>query len=132
MDVEISIAGKTKRLSVLHDTGNTLRNPVNGRPVLVMEQESLQDLWPDEIREVLRNPCPPETKMARLYETGIPEPLSFSLLPFRSVGVPSGLLLAVNSDYICINRKRYKNQLIALTPGSVSDGGGYQALFGGG
>lgn len=129
MDVEISIAGKRKVLTVLHDTGNTLRNPVDGRPVLVLEQSGLKDLWPAEINRILQEKRPPEEKMAKLYQEEIP--LTFTLLPFRSVGVPAGLLLAVYSDFIRINGKTYPKELIALSPGSVSDGGGYHGLWGG-
>ena len=129
MDVEISIAGKKTVLSVLHDTGNTLRNPVNGKPVLVVEQDSLRNLWPAEAESILRQPSPPEEKMAQLYQAEIP--LSFTLLPFRSVGVSSGLLLAVHSDYIRINGKKHRKELIALVPGLISDGGGYHGLWGG-
>ena len=129
MDVEISIAGKRKVLTVLHDTGNTLRNPVDGRPVLVLEQSSLKDLWPAEINRILQEKRAPEEKMAKLYQEEIP--LTFTLLPFRSVGVPAGLLLAVYSDFIRVNGKTYPKELIALSPGSVSDGGGYHGLWGG-
>lgn len=67
--------------------------------------------------------------MARLYAAG--SRLHFTLLPFRSVGTKSGLLLAVRSDYIALHRRRIPRTLIALSVGPLSDGGGYCALWGG-
>ena len=55
----------------------------------------------------------------------------FSLLPFCSIGAPEGLLLAVCSDSVQIGGTTYPRTLVALSPGPVSDGGGYQALWGG-
>ena len=45
--------------------------------------------------------------------------------------VEAGLLLAVRSDYVKVGSITYPRILLALTPGAVSDGGGYQALWGG-
>ena len=56
---------------------------------------------------------------------------AFSLLPFRSVGVPAGLLLAFRSDRITVEKKVHRGTLLALSEGPLSDGGAYQALWGG-
>lgn len=129
MDVTVSIAGKEQSVQVLHDTGNTLRDPVNAQPVLVLERRALHTYWTKEEMRILSENLPPEEKLARLYRQGTR--YHFSLLPFRSVGVSGGLLLAVRSDYIRIGRKKYPRILIALSDSSVSDGGGYQGLWGG-
>ena len=114
MDVTVSIAGKQSSVRVLYDTGNTLRNPVNAQPVLVLERRVLQDFWTKDERRIMSDNVPAEEKMARLYRQGTQH--HFSLLPFRSVGTAGGLLLAVRS---------------ALSDHAVSDGGGYQGLWGG-
>ncbi|MBQ0038327.1 MAG: sigma-E processing peptidase SpoIIGA [Clostridiales bacterium] len=127
MDMIISIGGHSQSVRALHDTGNTLRDPISGRPVLVLEQSMLKELLPSEVWHILNSNIPPEEKMAYLHQQETP--YCFTLLPFRSVGVASGLLLAIRSDYIQVERKRYSRTLIALSPGSISDGGGYQALW---
>lgn len=128
MDVTISLGGRRQRLRALHDTGNTLRDPASGQPVLVLEQEALEALWTQEAAELLRQSLPPEEKLARLYR--LEGSCRFSLLPYCSVGTPSGLLLAVRSDYVKIGRITYPRILLALSPGPVGDGS-YQALWGG-
>ena len=73
--------------------------------------------------------APPEERMAQLHATDLGR--RFSLLPFCSIGAPEGLLLAVCSDSVQIGGTTYPRTLVALSPGPVSDGGGYQALWGG-
>ena len=129
LKITISVCGRKQTVTALHDTGNTLRDPVSGRPALVLERNAAEELWPPEVAAVLASPLPPEEKMARLHRQGAA--VTFSLLPFRSVGTPAGLLLAARSDYIEINGRRYPRTPVALSEHPVSDGGGYHALWGG-
>lgn len=129
MRITIAINGRRQTVTALHDTGNTLRDPVSGRWALVLERQAAEPLWPQEVAAVLSQPLPPEEKMARLHRQGCD--LRFSLLPFRTVGTEGGLLLAARSDYIEVDGKRYPRTPIALSEQPVSDGGGYHALWGG-
>ena len=54
----------------------------------------------------------------------------FRLLPYRSVGVDRGLLLAVRVDQVQVGEEERGPMLAALSPTPVSDGGGYRALLG--
>ena len=128
LKITISVCGRKQTVTALHDTGNTLRDPVSGRPALVLERNAAEELWPPEVAAVLASPLPPEEKMVRLHRQGAA--VTFSLLPFRSVGTPAGLLLAARSDYIEINGRRYPRTPVALSEHPVSDGGGYHALWG--
>lgn len=129
MDITVSIGGKEQRVRVLHDTGNTLRDPVNAQPVLVLERRALCEYWTSDEAQIMSDDAPVEDKLARLYRQGTKH--HFSLLPFRSVGVAGGLLLAVRSEYIRVGQKKYPRILIALSDSAISDGGGYQGLWGG-
>lgn len=129
MTIMISVNGRTQEISALHDTGNTLRNPMNGQPVLVVEQAALLDMLQESDADILRSKASPEDAIAKLYENHTA--VHFSLLPYRSVGTESGLLLAIRSDFIVLKCRKYPNILLALSPGCVSDGGGYCALWGG-
>ena len=129
MEVTVTIDGKKQVIRTLYDTGNTLCDPVSGEAVLVLEQQSLYCLWSPEVIEVLRQPLPPEEKMVRLHR--MQRGKDFSLLPFRSVGVPSGLMLAFRSDTITVKGRDHRRALLALSEGPLSDGGAYHALWGG-
>ena len=129
MRIHISVNGTERQVLALHDTGNTLRDPINGQPVLVLEERLLQDLWDEETGHILHRTTSAEEAIASLHRCG--RGLGFTLLPFHSVGVSSGILLAVRSDYIRVGRANYPRAWIALTKNAVSDGGAYHALWGG-
>ena len=94
-----------------------------------MREDALGELWPPQAAEIIAMDLPPEEKMARLHR--LDGGCRWSLLPFCAVGTAAGLLLAVRSDYVKVGGITYPRVLLALTPGPVSDGGGYQALWGG-
>ena len=76
MDATISIGGQSRAVRVLHDTGNTLRSPVTGQPVLVLEQTSLGGLLPPEVERIVTRRAPPEERMAQLHATDLGSPFA--------------------------------------------------------
>lgn len=128
---ELTLArrGRSVKLLALRDTGNTLRDPVTGRPVVVVEGEKLRPLLPEL-------PCLDRHSLAHPVDLlgqleGQTETLRLQLLPYRAVGVECGLLLALRVDRASWGRREYRDCLTALSPTPVSDGGGYCALIGG-
>ena len=53
MSITISLGGKCCTVRALHDTGCTLRDPVTGGPVLVLERRALDPLWTPPVRDIL-------------------------------------------------------------------------------
>lgn len=126
--VRLRLGERSVALTALVDTGNTLTDPVSGRPVMVAEGERAGALFPREHRPGLEDLRDPAAAMARL---GTGEwRARFRLLPYRSVGVDRGLLLAVRADALELDGQGRGPMLVALSPTPVSDGGGYQALIG--
>lgn len=128
LPARLFLGERSVELTALVDTGNTLTDPVSGRPVMVAEGESLGDLFPGEHRpgpEDLRDPTSAITRLGTGMWKG-----RFSLLPYRAVGVDRGLLLTLRVDRVTLGGKDRGPLLIALSPTPVSDGGGYRALVG--
>lgn len=129
--VEATLAGRTVHFTALRDTGNTLRDPITGRSVLVAEAELVCGLLPraaaDSITgSALANPAQTMQRCMQLCPQ-----LHLRLIPYRAVGVQSAMLLAVRCDEIKLGKHVERNGLIALSPTTVSDGGAYRALAGG-
>ena len=101
-----------------------------GRPVVVAEGERTAPLFPREHRPGPGDLTDPAAALTRLG-TGAWRG-RFRLLPYRSVGVDRGLLLAVRLDGLELDGQGRGPVLVALSPTPVSDGGGYQALVGAG
>ena len=117
--VELVWKGKRLRLMALMDTGNTLRDPVSGAAVLVAGMDVAQQL--DIPRAFVENPiagvCAPGLSGARL-------------IPYRSVGCESGMLLAIRCEQVKIGG-RPVSSVVAFTPERLGSDGTYQVLAGG-
>jgi stage II sporulation protein GA (sporulation sigma-E factor processing peptidase) len=127
VDVTLELEGRRISFPALVDTGNTLTDPVNNRPVLVAEWVTVWPLLPPglELDAVgLRHPA---EALAKLPD-GVRR--RFRLLPYRAVGVESGLLMALRTDRGRVGETWIDGLLVALSPGPVSDGGSYQGLVG--
>ena len=125
--VLLTLEGRKAALTALVDTGNTLTDPVDGRPVMVAEGERLSRLFPQGLApdaQALRDPA---QTMQRLAEHGWRR---CRLLPYQAVGVECGLLLCVRVDGARVGGQDYGKLLVALSPNRLSDGGGYSALIG--
>lgn len=120
--LDIRLFGRALRLTALHDSGNTLTDPATNRPVLVADYEALRPYLP-----AAADPAQPVESLRRLTEAGV---RGCRLLPFRAVGTGAGLLLAVRAQSVSADGRALGPLLIALSPGPVSDGGGYQVLIG--
>lgn len=116
--VVVHVGERSTGLTALVDSGNTLRDPMTGAGVVVAQGERLASLLPPEAD--FRHPCQ--------ALPALKDPRRFRLLPYRSVGVDQGLLLAVRADRVQVNGKDLGSRLVALSPTPVSDGGGYDAL----
>ena len=128
INITLRLGERSVALTALVDTGNTLTDPVSGRPAIVAEGERVGPLFPREHRPGPADLRDPAAALTRLG-TGAWRS-RFRLLPYRSVGVDRGLLLALRVDGLEWKGQPRGPALVALSPTAVSDGGGYQALAG--
>ena len=128
LPVRLELGERQVELIALMDTGNTLADPASGRPVMVVEGERVLELFPREMRPGKEDLCDPAGGMARLGKGAWKG--RFRLLPYRSVGIECGLLLALRVDRVIVDGRDQGPLLVALSPTPVSDGGGYGALVG--
>lgn len=125
VSVRVTLGDRTADLTALRDTGNTLRDPVSGWPVMVCDGALLGKLLPELKETDLKDPMALLPRVQSLAPGTKPR-----LVPYKAVGVERGLLLALRPQDVQIAGKE-EQVLLAFTPGTVSDGGGYQALLGG-
>lgn len=116
LSAELFFSGRKWRITALHDTGNSLRDP-QGRPVLIVSAEALNGLIPD---------LPPQELFSDLC-CKYPE-ASCLLLPYRTIA-GQGILPAIRLTRIRINHTLYENHYIAITDHHFPQN--VQALWGG-
>lgn len=116
--VELCYGGQKISLTALQDTGNSLRDPLTGQPVLVIGSDAankLTGLTADQLRD-------PAGAL-----TAIP---GLRLVPYRAVGRESGMLLALKMENVKIGSFR-GSHMVAFAPEGLGENGEYQALTGG-
>ncbi len=116
--VELCYGDRSLRLTALRDTGNTLRDPVTGRPVLVVGAQAAKALL-GLTTEQLQKP---------VESIGLIPGLR--LIPYRSVGQPGGMLLALKIPAMKIGTWQGSG-LVAFAPHSIGRAGEFEALAGG-
>lgn len=113
--VELTSGGRTLHLTALRDTGHSLRDPISGKAVLVVDADTakkLTGLAPEAL-------CDPVNNLGTFP--------GLRLIPYKTVG-NTGFLLAVQIPEARIGNRR-ESILVALSPQLL--GKHYQALTGG-
>lgn len=118
--LQIVSGDRSASLIALKDTGNTLRDPITGEPVLVISAAAagrLTGLTQQQLRQ------PMETISHRILP-------GLRLIPYHSVGNAGGFLLAKRFEHVVIGGKR-QSALVAFAAEGLGNGEHYQALMGG-
>lgn len=119
VSVRLTYGGVTRELVALNDTGNALKDPITGQPVLVAGADVAKQML-GLTREQLLTPI--ET-LAQSNIRGL------RLIPYRSVGNANGMMLAIRVDRVVIGDQQVGN-LVAFAP-QILGAGEFQALAGG-
>lgn len=113
--VEIENDNRHVQLIALRDTGNTLRDPITGEPVLILGADAAM-------------------KLCGLTELQLSDPMGtmlirpgFRMIPYHAVGQPGGMLLAKKFDQVKIGDRR-GSAVVAFAPEVIGRGACFQAL----
>lgn len=116
--VTLCFRGNRVTLIALRDTGNTLRDPITGEGVLIIDGASAQKLTGLTRQELA---APLET-LARRPIPGL------RLIPYRAVGKEAGMLLGLKMDDVEVGSRRC-GTVVAFAPEGLGER--IQALTGG-
>lgn len=117
--VDITYGNKCVHLTALADTGNTLKDPVTGRSVLIIGAQPARELTGLSL-EQLRNP------VEAITTAMIP---GLRLIPYRSIGT-NGFLLGLKIRDVAIDGKK-GTTVVAFSSEKLDECEVYQALTGG-
>ena len=131
--VRIKLNGKEILLNTMVDTGNMLKEPLTGNPVVVVEKTSLYDLMP---KEILNNT---ESILGGDFEK-IPENIKneyisrLKIIPFSSLGKQNGMLMGIKPEELEVineqTEEKKDNAIIGIYNKSLTKRGEYNALIG--
>lgn len=124
-DLEINMGEKTIQTKAFIDSGNTLKDPITQKAVIIIEKEKIEKALKCrnmEYEQLLKN-------------EGIQEnqDIKFRLIPFKSIGKQNGMLLGVQAKYVKVIQKGEKeiileNVILGLYDKKINKN--YSALIG--
>lgn len=132
-NIKIKINGIELETIAMIDSGNILKEPITGTPVIVVESTLLEEAMP---REILNNL---ENIIGGDFE-GVKEDIKkeyltrLKLIPYSSLGKQNGMLVGIKPEYIEIENeeqiKKIENVIIGIYNKSLTKKGEYRALVG--
>lgn len=125
-EVYIESSGKAVTLQAMHDSGNSLTDPVSGIPVLIADGKSLHPLWQTEVRSLITPDSLQDPTAVLLTLNVLKLPVKFRLLSYKAVGTNCGFLLGFKPDKVTVDNTPH-DLLIAISPTPI-DNGKYTAI----
>ncbi|BBF43004.1 sporulation sigma-E factor processing peptidase SpoIIGA [Lachnospiraceae bacterium KM106-2] len=110
--VTVNFEGQTLELEGLIDTGNLLKEPISGKPVMIGEYDALKSIIPHEIMH---------------YKTKL------KVIPYHSIGKKEGVLYGLVFDEVIVKQdgesRCDKDVIVALYQGRLSSREEYQLIL---
>lgn len=132
-EVQIKFRGKVASIKAMIDTGNLLKDPISGMPVIVVEAKQLEAVIPTMIIENLTRIISGEEQNV-MTEIGEEYISKFRVIPFSSLGKQNGLLLGFKADEITViteeEEQTIRQVIIGIYDKTLTKNGLYTGLIG--
>ena len=132
-NIIIELNNKEIKTRAMIDTGNLLKEPITNIPVVIVEDELLNDVIPKEILENIENILGGD--LEKIPKNIKEEYISkLKVIPFSSLGKQNGMLLGVTANKIKVERendvKNVDKIIIGIYTKKLSKKNEYKALLG--
>lgn len=115
-------------INAIIDTGNFLKEPLTGKPVIIVERDALKNVIPVDILDCIEEIISGSKMIEEKY---IPK---IRLIPFSALGTENGLLLGIKPENFYINyqgrRVENKDIIVGIYNKKLSKNNKYNALVG--
>lgn len=132
--LDIHFGEHTARVTALLDTGNQLRDPISGAPVVVVEHRALAKLLPPQLARALKQLETGDLWKVSCIAADTGWSARFRIIPFNSVGTANGLMVGFRPDAVTLwltgSPHYLRGCVVALSPRPLDTGRMYQALIG--
>ena len=89
-NLEISINKQKSEVKAYLDSGNTLKDPISKKPVIVVEKDKIKNFSNIDLEKLIGGDEPNTEK------------LKLKIIPFNSIGKQNGMLIGVKPDFVKI------------------------------
>lgn len=132
--IKIFLEEKSVEIIAMLDTGNLLKDPISRMPVVIVEKEIIEKIFPSNILENLQNIIGGDAKEELYGEETLKYLSKFRVIPFNSLGKQNGMLLGFKPSklivYLNDNEEIIKNVIIGIYDEKLSKKSTYNALIG--
>jgi stage II sporulation protein GA (sporulation sigma-E factor processing peptidase) len=103
VDLEIFLDKKHQNIKALIDTGNNLKDPLSGDPVIVVYYKALKDLLPNDLYQNLN--------LSKSYEDFVKCILNskyknrIRVIPYNAIGISNGLITGIKIDKLIVKKE---------------------------
>jgi len=125
----IRLGQQAVSITVLHDTGNCLSDPMTNRSVMLVQWSAVRTLFPTEAVRRYESMCAGNAAGCMTALNEICPDVRFLLVPFRSIGTMGGMLLAFVPDALHIDQKAKQDHLIGIAPPGVLEQENFQGII---
>lgn len=128
-DICIFYRGNSTDVHALLDTGNSLFDPISGQPVIIVEFDSIKNLFPSDIVGIFSKHKNDDINLFRMVMSDTCTGVAFRLVPFCSLGKENGMLLAFKPDRVLLEKREISEVLIGIYNKKLSKTREYKALL---
>lgn len=128
--LKIEFAKKEISLKGMVDTGNSLKDPINKLPVIIVEFLAIKDFFPIEIQELFEKHSENNLNLFTNVLYTASSDFKFRLIPFKSLGKEDGMILGFKPDKVTLELDKdtcVKELIIGIYNNNLSDD--YRALL---
>lgn len=130
--IKIYDGEKMLKVNALLDSGNMLKEPISGMPVIIIEKKTLSKLIPEEILNYIEDIIGGDEKEDK---DGIQQYLSkIRMVPFMSIGKDNGMLVGIRVDKVKIETEdiniEKENVIVGIYNNKLTKDNKYNALIG--
>lgn len=101
-NVIICLNNKEAKLIALIDTGNSLKEPISQKPVIIAEYSALECILPELIKNMYLDEKEMDLDFMVKVMNEIGDDIKLRLIPFKSIGNENGILIGFKPDSIKI------------------------------
>lgn len=132
--LEITFGTTTASIMALLDTGNQLKCPLSGVPVIVVEHRMLAEIFPPSLLRAVERLGEGDLGELSTQIASTPWSSRFRIIPFTAIGASNGLMVGFRPTAVslCVSGAVQEAPpcIIALSPQTLDPNGAYHALIG--
>ncbi|WP_025641321.1 sigma-E processing peptidase SpoIIGA [Schnuerera ultunensis] len=115
-NITISLNSKETDLIALIDTGNSLKEPISQKPVIIAEYNALKTILPELVNKAYMDNKDLDLNFIAKIMEEIGDEIKLRLIPFKSLGNDNGILIGFIPDsikvYLANETKKFTEDII--------------------